>query len=604
MPTVPTYQQKVLTDPLPGVRRTQGETALSEGAGVAEAEAQTSQVLAGIAGQFGHVGLDAYAGIRERERRQAEQTQELEFNNQLSNITNTILYHPETGALAVQGKYTLDLSTTTEDAYQQAVGAAAAGLPADQQERFHQLAIRHGMELSLTVHRHVAVELQKYHREALEAFLQNQEDEAVVNATDVRRVGDAIAAQVGAIKVSAPLLGGDAGTIEAKTRAVTSKTLTATIKKLIETDHNDTAQIIYDTHKTEIAGDAQGGIESALTHGAIKAEAQQLADDIITSGGTLLEQLAKAKVLTTDKKADGRTTEIRQEVEQHLKAMFSATQEAKRVAHEDTMKTIYDAIDRTKSYAAVTALQRSDLSGPERHGAQEYARYVAAGEEPATDLPTFYGLLNKANSLDPRLKNEFTKESLLAYKSVLSKVDYDHLWTIQTALRNHDDAAADGALAGFRSHEQVLKQTINQYRNAGMLDLPVAESQWNDQQRAAYAQLQRQLDREVETLELANPKKGYKASPTEIQEVLDHLLDPKTIPGQPRVFGLFPFFSTNFGLGPATTKSPLKITVKDIPKALLPDIDAGLRAADQPVNDVTRLDAYLETLYARKPKGK
>src|SRR4051812_12663793 len=104
MPKVPTYgTRRIANDPLPDVRRTAAETALSQGAGVEQAKADKGEAIAGFGQGLTNMGR-AFGAIVAEERAKADDIANLEASNRLARWKNKRMYDPEAGALAVRGK--------------------------------------------------------------------------------------------------------------------------------------------------------------------------------------------------------------------------------------------------------------------------------------------------------------------------------------------------------------------------------------------------------------------------------------------------------------------------------------------------------------------
>src|SRR5947209_703817 len=93
MPTVavPLYgPRRVQTEALPAARLTAAETPTSLGAGLAEAQAQRDQTIAGVAGIGTHLATEELTRAMEEERQKQDDLVDLANNNALAKATDDI----------------------------------------------------------------------------------------------------------------------------------------------------------------------------------------------------------------------------------------------------------------------------------------------------------------------------------------------------------------------------------------------------------------------------------------------------------------------------------------------------------------------------------
>jgi hypothetical protein len=151
-------------------------------------------------------------------------------------------------------------------------------------------------------------------------------------------------------------------------------------------------------------------------------------------------------------------------------------------------------------------------------------------------------------------------------------------------IRSGNQKGADKELAGFRTKNEILDDTLRQYGIA-----PGGKDQTPDEQ-LGIAQLRRMLDQRVEAQESLT---GKKPTNEDIQQAADDLLSMKVDVTEKGAWaniipGGKPFFDTT------TTKRLIDLRPGDVPEALRPQIVAALQKAKRPVSDTTILDMYLE----------
>jgi hypothetical protein len=576
MPLVGTYgTRKVLTDPYPAARKSAAETPTSEGAGLEEARMQKFEGLARVGEVAAAAGRETYRQariVRDAEAKRADEIALLDAQNKLDQWENPRLYDPQSGALSVHGKDAMPLPEQIAGEYDQVTGAIAMGLGNDRQKlAFAKVKESRGQQLDLTIRKHVYGEMQRYEGQELQSTITNATNNAIANASDPRRVGIELARAVDAIKTHAPRLGLGPEEVAQQVDAVTTKTHVGVIEGLLAQDQTKTAQVYFDETKSAIKGEALARIEKALSVGKTRSEGQKAADAIVAAGGTLTEQREKARAIDDP--------DVRDNVMQRIEHEDAVKEKVQREAEQATLTNAYGIVDRTKS---VDGIPPADVVTLANHmpALRAYAIARAKGVPVETDYPTYYGLLSKAGD-DPAA---FVKENLLTYRAKLDDGEFKQLADIQLRIKNGDRAAADKATSAFRTHDQIVKDSLTNY---GIDPTPRDGSP----EAKAIAQFRRMLDLRVAALGQEHPKND------DIQRIADDLLSQSnTIPGS--WWNIFPGGKPFFD----QTKRVIDYQVSDVPAADRTQIEASLRANGQPVSDAMVLNVYIEHQARRRKK--
>lgn len=563
MPTVPRYERGVGTRPLPAARKSAAETPLSTGAGVSLARGRKLQQVADFGGVVERIGLTVYTGIQQQERDRADQVAALEWNNRYSEWKNKRLYDPQAGAFTQQGKNAMGLPEQIATEFQLVTGEIEAGLSNDRQRlAFQRYKAQESANLDLDVRRHVFREMQTYEATELTSTIENAHEAAVANAQDPRRVGEELDRAVSAIKTSGPRLGFGPAQIEKQVADVTSATHVGVIEQLLATEKDKAAKVYFEETRGQISGPAIARVERALEEGTIRGESQRKADAILAAGGTFTEQLDKVKAIDDPKLRDA----TRERVE-HQKAVDDRIT---RERDEQTLRGAYDLVDKSKDVRSIPPATWASLSGGERSALRGYAHTLAKGVPVVTDLPTFYGLMQKAGD-DPAA---FATENLLAYRHKLDEVEFKQLASLQLSIRTGDKNKAEKDLGSFRTHTQILDDTLNQFGIDPKPDDGSPEAK-------KLAQLRRMLDTQVQAqIDLT----GKKPTNDDIQDMADNLLSKEVAADGP----WYKFFAP-------TTKRLLDLTIDDVPKGERDQIVKSLQEHRRPVSDATILDVYIST---------
>jgi hypothetical protein len=570
MPTVQLYgSRKIGPAALPGARLTAHETPESQGAGVAEADAQRGEALGNIGQRAASIGTHLYAEHVDQEKQRADQVALMEAENKLSEWENDRLYNPGTGALNLKGKNAMGLPETVGGEYKDFASSVQEGLTTPRQkEAFAVVAGRRGQSLDLTLQRHVFGEISQYEQGELTKLIDNKKTEAVQNAADPRRVGIALNDALDAFTSSAPRLGIGPQEIEAGKRSITSATHVGVVEQLLATNQTKQAKVYFDEAKGAISGDQLPRLEKALQEGDVRKQSQQQADTIIAAGGTLSEQRAKARQIDDP--------EVRDSVMARLEHEDAVNEKEQREAAETAMKGVYNIVDKTHDVNSIPPTTWASLTGPQRSSIREYSDRLARGLAVETDIPTYYGLMQKAAD-DP---TTFSTTNLLNYRGRLGDTEFKSLTGLQLSIRNGDRKAAEEAIGGFRTHDQIIKDSLTQY---GIDPTPKEGTK----EAAAVAELRRRLDANV--ADLTNST-GKKASNTDIQAQLDKILGTQVnVPGS--WWGLLPFNGISFR---DSNKRIIDLTIDDVPAPERQEIEAAMKRKNRTATDATILDAYVK----------
>jgi hypothetical protein len=583
MPVVPYGPRKVLTAPLPAARKTAAATDTSAGVGVEQARAEAAltegragaavgQAIAQFGGTLGQVsqvlGQEAIA-LRKEERQRADEIAVLHVQRALGEWENERIYDPETGALTLHGTDSFGLPETIAAEYDTITGELAAGLTNDDQRiAFAKIASTRALNLDLTLRRHVYTEMQRYEGQELQATIVNARNAAIANATDPRRVGLELGSAVTAIKTHGPRLGLGPKEIAQQVEAVRTEVHVGVIDSLLAQDLTRSAEVYFEETKDEITGTAIARIEKALDEGQLRKQAQTEADAIVAAGGSLTQQREKARAIDDPK--------VRDAVMERIEHEDAVNDKVQRDLDEAQLRRVYDIVDKTHNVTSIPPATWAQLDGSTRSALHGYATALARGTPVETDWHAYYVLMREAGE-DPA---SFMQENLLRHRAELGETEFKQLTSLQLALRQGDQRAADKELGGFQTKTEILDGALAAFK----ID---PNPKAGTKEAAAIAQLRRMLDLRVQTFE---DLLGKKPTNVDMQHMLDELLSQKeTIPGN--------FWNFWPGGRPLFTKEKRLIdaTVEDIPADDRKLIEQALRAKGRPVSDATVLDVWIET---------
>lgn len=572
VPTVNTYgARKIDTAKLPRARLTAAETPTSQGAELAQEQAQGRARVADTFGALGaaaiRMGAQTYARMQQQARDEADQTAFQKASNRLSEWKTKTLYGDQ-GAFTKMGEAAFTVPEQVRTDFDKVSGQIAQDLKTPRQrDAFEKLRSNEWQRTNLEVFRHVDQQRQEFRAGEYKGFLTNQVNDAIRSAEDPAAVGVSLGKISAAIDATAPSLGYGQDAITAQKAAAASDVHVGVIHQLLALGQDGKAKIYFEAHKSAIAGDALDQVTSAVDVGSLRGASQQKADAILASRGTLDEQLAKAKDLEP---------KLRDAVEQRLEHANVVKDKQKQDALEQSQRASYDILDRTGDVTQIPPATWSSYTGVTRSAMQSYARQRAEGIPVKTDLPTYYALMQQAAD-EP---SSFIGQNLLNYKHKLDDTEFKQLSNLQLAIKNGNRSASEKDLGGFRTKSEIVDDTLAQY---GIQTLP---SKQTEKEKTAVAQLRRMLDQRVDVVQ----QSGKKVTNVEIQQALDDLLAAKhTTPGSWWAL-VRPF---RYDLGDRSMRV-VDLTPADIPESERPLIEDALRRRGQAVTDQTVLDLYIE----------
>lgn len=572
MPTVPKATRQVDLAPLPDVRLTAAATPESEGAGVAEAQGQIGEALAGVGHKTTALGEELLA----KERQNANAVTAIKNNSDLTGWVDKRLNDPETGVLQTRGENALGLPEKVSTEYNDYADGLAAKLSNPQQRlAFDRIRAERGLVLANRVMEHTTSQIQQVRADTAESSVKNSQSFAIANADNPRVIGQELATQATTITTIGKQLGMSPESIKARLDASFSATHVGVIENLLAQEKTKAAQVYFEETKSQINGEQIARIEKALHEGTTRKEGQTQADAILAAGGTLTEQREKARQIDD--------ADVRDQVMQRLEHEHDVAKQVDREHTEAAMTAAVNILDKTPDVGKIPPTTWVSFSEGERSALRSYADRLSKGDPVETDWPTYYGLMSKAGT-DP---TTFATENLLGYRGKLGNGEFKQLTDLQLSIRNKDAASADKQLAGFRTHEQIVNDSLGQYG----INPNEPDKTKKTAQEPAIAELRRMVDVQVQAQENLT---GKKPTNEDIQSIVDKILStPTTKKGS--WWGLLPWpTGVNFFDQPAG-KRLIESTINDVPPVDRTQIEAALKKAGRPVTDVTILDLYIRT---------
>jgi hypothetical protein len=551
------------TAPLPGARRTAAATAISEGAGVAQARADRARTIGAVGAQIGRIGATLYEQIQAEEKEKADQTALLKASNRISTWKNQRFLDPNEGAFTKKGEAAQPLPEQLRSEYQQLVSEVTHDLTPDQQRAFEKVQSQEWQQIDLQVRRHVFEQMQTFKAGELKTAIDNHVASAQANYADPKLVGLDMQKAIDALRVNGPQMGMGPEQLEAAEREIRSKTHVGVVNNLLANEKEKAAEIYFDAVKGQIDGDVLDDVQRAIAAGSDKRQAQDAFDEILAGGGTFKAMREKARGLED--------TDVRDMVEAYLDREEARVDRETRTAHADLLRGAYDAVDQ-RGLRGIPPSTWSNLDGDERRSLQIYAIARAEGVPIKTDQAVFYRYMRMAAD-DP---GTFVKANVLGDKHRLSDSDFQQLAGLQVSIANGDRVAAGKLLDDYRTENQVIAAALT---SAGIDPSPSMDKE--PERAAAVARLQRMVADRAQSLQTLT---GKKATNKDVQGIVDDILG-QTVETPGSWWALW----QNAG-----KKRVVEMAFEDIPDADVEKVRTFLKAQGVPDTDDNILAYYID----------
>ena len=255
------------------------------------------------------------------------------------------------------------------------------------------------------------------------------------------------------------------------------------------------ASVYYDMYKDDIIPEKKAGIERVITAAGQKAQAQGITEQIFAEGGTVTEQLKKARTIQDADLQDNVVTRLKQRDAELTKAENAREKELKSEA--------WSILTETKDLNALPPALYEALPGQTKKSMKAYA---TRKDTPKTDMQTYY-TLTQMKAQDPE---GFANASLMDYVNDLAPSDLKSFMKAQQDIEEGNDAAT------FRTRTFL---SIGNDRLEAIGITPTASGNAKDKERTAL--FHRRFNQELEQFSVNNKRE---ASGEEAEKIADRLL--------------------------------------------------------------------------------
>lgn len=485
-------------------------------------------------------------------------------------LRNRLMYDPENGAMNRKGKDAFGAGEEYGKQFEAGADEIENSLTNPEQKALYK-RIREGeaRDLDSNLTRHTFAQAQAYDEETTAASVSTTREDAVMNYQDPGKVGMSINRQKVLIESNGKRNGQPAEMIKQKQMAAESTTHEAVINRMLANGQDLMASDYYKNIKGSIHGDAVAQVERNLQEGSIRGESQRQAVKIYTTNNDLTSALQAVDKIKDPKIQDATRDRVKQK--------FLEKEQAKDAAEEQTFRSAFSIVEKTRNKDDIPPDQWDQLSPARKNSITEYLEKAAKKEGVQTDWDAYYNLKQMAAS--PALRDKFMQTDLLLYRPKLADAEFKELVNAQSDGKKGDTKAIDG----IRTDAQIINQSL---LDAGVDPTPKQGSKDAKKVNMFW----KAVDEEVKALQ---SQTGKKATNDEVQGIVDKLMTK----GVTEKGWFWDTEKRLYEVDPGTDKK-FEIKTKDIPLMDRQKIESALRA-----RGINPTDDKINQIYKSKLAG-
>lgn len=451
------------------------------------------------------------ATIHDDNLQKGNQIAVMDADAQLSRFETDLLYDPKTGLLNKRGKDAFGIPEQADDAWQKRVSEIQKNLGnPDQQLAFEKMASQRGVDLHAAVQRHVAGEMKSYDDETTKSYVAGEQDAALVNYQDPKRVQLSIDRQKDALRLFAQRNGMPQEWLDAQLQDVSSKTHTRILDRMLANGNDQQATEYYAKVKDQIFGADTVSVEKALDEGSTRGESQKQADKIVAGTTSRADALKQADLIKDPKVRDL----TRARVNQH----FDEVRAIQRETQDQLYLTATNILDARPGQPARSIIPPSIWSKLELNQREALERRSEGGNGPNDNHRWLAFLDMRPTDLGKMSQAQFESEY------------WGHFDGPHRERAAAQWAAARDAVQNGKYNQPKLAATItfkdrlsNTLHTSGLIDDKPLLKLPKDQ-RQMYLQLETEAAHQIEEYEMTQLGGKRHATGDEMQQILDNIV--------------------------------------------------------------------------------
>jgi len=420
-------------------------------------------------------------------KHRADATALMEADRKLLEFERDFMYG-DNGAIKRVGKDAAGLPDEFEQRWQKTSGEIRAGLSEDQIPAFDSRAQTRYFELSMSVNRHTAQQIDAYETQETQSYVNTLIDHAGRNYYDpnvIAQSGLLIETSLGDFAKSH---GRGAAWLKEQTEAKISQMHSTVITQMLAGENYKQAKAYFAQNEKEIDPAQAAKIRDALHTSSVKGQAQAEADKILASTESLSAALEQTKSLDPD---------VREAAEARIKADWTVRGAVKKQEDDQRFVDATNIVEQKGSWTNIPTPMWQQLTVQERAALKSYWDISRRGIEPVNKDGVYVDFLDKSVQEVARM----SKADIMRLRPYLDDAHFNSVlsrWeTMRTAGEKKD--MSDPKLTSVLSDDERIRRTLV---DAGIVDKNFPRSErGRAQNKEAIAEVQPEFERRLNAYE-------------------------------------------------------------------------------------------------------
>jgi hypothetical protein len=381
----------------------------------------------------------------EEHQQKADETAFIGADAQLTQLSNSLLYDPKTGALSRRGLDAQAIHDPTIEAWQKGVSQIEMGLQPHQRESFKNRVDARAGEFDRVIMEHVRREMNTATADAASANLDAERTAVLHNYADPLRISAGIAHQKAILTVAGDNLGWSPELTQQKIAEAVSQIHSDVLSRMIASGNDLSASKYFQAHVNELEPAALIELQKHVDMSSLRGESQRRTDSIVQSTATLGGALTEARKIEDP--------ELRDATEQRISRYYELKAADDRQQREEAFDRAGQLLEQTHDIDKIPPGIFLRLSVEERLQLKRRENELLFPKR-VTNPDLYTSLINMSSLAGSQVA--FRDLDLKQYRNALSESDYQRVLRRQIMLRDQTIRAANSPAARARAQLDSL----------------------------------------------------------------------------------------------------------------------------------------------------
>ena len=392
--------------------------------------------------------------IYNEEQQKADHAAILGADTSLAQLSNQLLYDPQSGALTRRGEDAAPAHRDAMDAWTKQTSKIEQTLSENQRPAFQKIAQGRTEDFDRILSQHAATEIQRSIVDKGQANLDAERAatlQSYATLGDLTRVDQGIEHQRNSITLAGHLLGEPPEVTKQKIAEEVSRIHTGVLSLMIGKEQDLAAAKYYQAHTNELEPAALLELQGHLDLASLRGESQRRSDSILASTATFGGALAEVVKIGDPK--------LRDATRERVKATYEDREADMHFQRDEAFSRAGQVLEQTHDLNKIAPADWLKLSVGDREtlkNREDQIRYPRRDTNP--DL--YFSLMNMAG-LSEASRQQFQGLNLADYRGQLSPAHLDALVRLQRSGRIGADKDAKKAAVAAEKRaraDQILQQ--------------------------------------------------------------------------------------------------------------------------------------------------